>query len=655
MRWLSIALMFISALSGTVFISCDDNTSGLTGGDYTELDGDTDINLPDGDIDTAESADNSADIDMENGDIESKLDPDSEWGNCEQICPPCTRQLPDCSCIHDTQYECSEEQECEIGKNCSDICICEESADGDGDADGDVDSDSGADSDMDMEWAACEQECQYCTEQLPDCSCIHDELKECSSKRECVAGYECSLYEICTCRAVEIADGDAEECNPVIFDMDMLRNQDDLECSFTNQRTEMKDGVMLYVWDVSYISYESIGCELKPILIRGFAARPMTLASNAPAVIHAHGLGGCADPDNAKGPAALLGMLVLAYTGPGGNGGTTQPDCAVSEGLPASYASGYRMFDTIPDPRASWFWGHAVAAMRGLTCLETRPETDSSRMGITGFSAGGVVTLISAAVDSRVKAAVSLSASGAWDVATESPDAWQHNLLTLAGLNTASAQWLTLSDTIVPDVLLSGTSAKILMANGSTDEFFPLTAHMATYNQIPGSDKRLAIAANFDHGCFGLTGVENAEDIEERAQKASSGNQRAWLRHHFATDDDYEYYPLTPQVTANPLSGGIYATAIVDGGGSKLDIERVKFWMSNDNAFLFASVEMEYNDDLHVWAAPVAAPLQENSVYFVEVEYKTKALILPERFILTSEPHVPAGFVPHIRGMDDCL
>jgi hypothetical protein len=53
-------------------------------------------------------------------------------------------------------------------------------------------------------------------------------------------------------------------------------------------------------------------------------------------------------------------------------------------------------------------------AMRALDYLETRPELDLSRAGITGRSGGGAVTWFTAAVDERFKAAAPVH--GSWSV-----------------------------------------------------------------------------------------------------------------------------------------------------------------------------------------------------------------------------------------------
>jgi dienelactone hydrolase len=342
-------------------------------------------------------------------------------------------------------------------------------------------------------------------------------------------------------------------------------------------------------------------------------------------------------------------VFVIAYTGPGGG---TEP-ANTSEGLPAGHDGGRRLFDTIPDPRGSWFWGHAVAAMRALTCLEGRGDVDGSRLGITGFSAGGVVSLMVAAVDPRVKASVPLSASGAWDVATLAPAAWQHGLLSAAGLSITSPEWLRLEETLDAARLVPGTTAQILMVNGSTDEFFPLTAHRATFDAIPGEGKRTSIAANFDHGCYALTGVESAATIEARASLRAEGGQRLWFGHWFGTDARYAYVPRAPVVTLQSAGGATLVVADVDPGGSALEVDEVKIWWSNDDSLLYGAVVLEPAGGT-LYAKLAAFPLLPNTISFADVVYRTRDLF-PERFSLSSPPAIPPGVVPHIRSVQNCL
>ncbi len=438
---------------------------------------------------------------------------------------------------------------------------------------------------------------------------------------------------------------------PPLYDAEMVRDPVTAQCNFTNHRTTIKNLVALDVWNLTYYSWESIDGELKPIKISAFAAKPSLLSGTMPGVVQAHGLGGYAKEENATGPASLLNAFVIAFTGPGG-GDAEKPE-TVSEGRPAFFGGGMRMFDTIPDVRGSWFWGHATAALRAVTCLETRSEVDKTKIGMTGFSAGGVITLLSASLDDRIKVGVPLSGVLSWNVAVEAPNAWQHMLLTKAGLTTESERWKRLIEYLIdPRAHLAATNAKLMIINGSSDEFFPLTAHNDTYNAVANKDKMTAVAANFDHGCYKVTGVENASDIEERAKKASEGGQRFWFKHWFGTDSKYSYMPTQPQIAIQAAGNGSLILAAVDGGGSGYEVKKVSAWFSNDRGRIFAGIELEKNNG--VWNKLVAASLAPETIYYVEVIYKTAAPLSSDEFILTSTPFVPEGTIPNIRSDENC-
>ncbi|MDF1812765.1 MAG: NPCBM/NEW2 domain-containing protein [Verrucomicrobiales bacterium] len=62
-------------------------------------------------------------------------------------------------------------------------------------------------------------------------------------------------------------------------------------------------------------------------------------------------------------------------------------------------------YDPVPSARNHGYFLRALAARRALTFLEQQPEVDGSRLGVDGFSMGGVITFLTAATDDRVKAA----------------------------------------------------------------------------------------------------------------------------------------------------------------------------------------------------------------------------------------------------------
>ncbi len=437
-----------------------------------------------------------------------------------------------------------------------------------------------------------------------------------------------------------------------LWDLEAINNAATANCQFTNKHTAYEGLTALDAWNVSYTSWEVIDGVPKPILIRGFAARPQG-SSKLPGVVQAHGLGGMSKENDATSLAAKLGVFAVAYTGPGGG---DKPE-NTSEGLAAAAQDGYHMFDTLKDVRGSWFWGHATAAMRAVTCLTTRADVDSTKLGVTGFSAGGVVSTLLAAHDPRILASVPLSGTLAWDVATQSPTAWQHELLKQAKLTTSSPEWQKLiAELISPAAAFSPNStAHLLALDGSNDEFFPLSALMATWSTAPDSEKRLSLSANFDHGCYQLTAiVEDKKVIETRATEHADGAQIMWFSHWFGTDSTYTYVPVAPQVSVQSAGGASLIAAVVDPGGAKLQIESVHAWVSTDDAYTFIDVPLSKSNG--VYSKLLAGTQGPNTVYFVDATYTPKAFALvPVKVSISSPPFLPPGHVPHIRAMGNCL
>lgn len=442
-----------------------------------------------------------------------------------------------------------------------------------------------------------------------------------------------------------------------LFDLAAIRDPTTADCRFEGTREVVKSGIPLQVFNLSYLSWESVDGSLRPIRIRAFAARPKAPSGRLPAVVQAHGLGGFADESSATSLAARLALFAVAYSGPGS--GTAADN--TSEGRAASYDGGYRLFDTQKPPdgvRGSWFWAHTTAALRALTCLGTRSDVDATRFGMTGFSAGAVATLLGAGADDRIRAAVPLSGTLAWDEAVRSPAAWQHALLTQAGLTTGSAEWQTLTEELVnPTRALAGSRARILLVNGTTDEFFPLTAHLQTMQALvaspAGSEVRTSLIGNFDHGCYKLTGGESASVIEQRASLRAEGGQRAWFRYHLAGDPAYPSMPRPPAVVATPLGLLTQISAVVDRPRG-LEIDEVRLFVSNDDSYLYGSLTLD-RSSATLYQKLAAVPLTPTTIYYVDVQYRTADWLAPWRFSISSAPTLPPGRAPRLRSISTCL
>ena len=78
---------------------------------------------------------------------------------------------------------------------------------------------------------------------------------------------------------------------------------------------------------------------------------------------------------------------------------------ALRQGWKRSLLPDEYTIDAVPSPRNSNWFLLAVAARRGITFLEQQPEVNADRIGLSGFSMGGMITAL-AAIDSRLKAVV---------------------------------------------------------------------------------------------------------------------------------------------------------------------------------------------------------------------------------------------------------
>ncbi|MGJ8653796.1 MAG: NPCBM/NEW2 domain-containing protein [Opitutaceae bacterium] len=138
---------------------------------------------------------------------------------------------------------------------------------------------------------------------------------------------------------------------------------------------------------------------------------------NLPALVQIHGGGGLASKsaciDNAKRGYATLSVSWRAderYLEREGLPAAAQTDWGAVEGRQVAESRGIdsnndKRFDPVPSARNSGYFLRTLAMRRGLTFLEQQPEVDGDKLGLDGHSMGGVITIQTAAMDERVKAA----------------------------------------------------------------------------------------------------------------------------------------------------------------------------------------------------------------------------------------------------------
>ncbi len=155
----------------------------------------------------------------------------------------------------------------------------------------------------------------------------------------------------------------------------------------------------------------------EPARIAAYYARPAEVARPVPGILQIHGGGQRAERPTVEayaknGYASLSinwGGRDLEDTEPGDAGTDWGAVDATQTGHNTHYSSiepDAKTLDAVASPRNSNWFLITVAARRGLTLLAAQPEVDADRLGVTGHSMGGRLTVMTTGVDPRVKAAV---------------------------------------------------------------------------------------------------------------------------------------------------------------------------------------------------------------------------------------------------------
>jgi dienelactone hydrolase len=114
-------------------------------------------------------------------------------------------------------------------------------------------------------------------------------------------------------------------------------------------------------------------------------------------------------------------------------------------------------------------------AVRAIDYLETRPEVDAKRIGITGISGGGAVTWFAAAVDERVAAAASVC--GTWTFGTQA-EHWR-----AAG----QCDCIYFNNTFLSDLPTAGAliaPRPLLICGGRKDADFPPDGYRGVFEKL---------------------------------------------------------------------------------------------------------------------------------------------------------------------------
>jgi len=145
------------------------------------------------------------------------------------------------------------------------------------------------------------------------------------------------------------------------------------------------------------------------------------------------------------------------------------------------------------DPKASGVYHCAVALLKAVTYLQSRPEVDPARIGMAGSSWGGFFTTLMAGVDPRLKAASAMFGCGALELGNQWWDGASTNMKVTPE---ERERWKT---TLDPALRLPTSKTAMGWFSGTDDVFYWMPALMQSY-AIAGGQKHLSLMPNWDHG-----------------------------------------------------------------------------------------------------------------------------------------------------------
>ena len=165
-------------------------------------------------------------------------------------------------------------------------------------------------------------------------------------------------------------------------------------------------------------------------------------------------------------------------------------------------------FDANTEPRDNPIYHGAVALLKAVSYLESRPEVDKTRIGMAGSSWGGFYTTMMAGIDRRIHAASAMFGTGNMHLG----NTWWDGSGNSAARDAAFREkWRT---TLDPAYRLPQTHAAIAWFTGTNDHFYWMPAVMKTYEMAPvpkhlrealppgakNGIKHLSLLHNWDHG-----------------------------------------------------------------------------------------------------------------------------------------------------------
>jgi cephalosporin-C deacetylase len=248
------------------------------------------------------------------------------------------------------------------------------------------------------------------------------------------------------------------------FWQETLAALNDVDPQFRLTRAPERDSKTHQVFEVELRS-------LGGVRVRGWYETPIAEGKH-PALLRVPGYGSNMQPSGMHHPIAVFSFNPRGH-------GNSQDDVS---GTPRDY-----WLRGLDDKEGYFYQGAYADCVRAVDFLASRPEVDSSRIGVTGGSQGGGLSLATAALDPRIIACapdipflcdwVNYFKTSDWPEMQDWIDAephrsWEQTLKTLSYFD-----MLNLADRI---------KCPVFVGMGMQDEICPAGTIFAVYNRLPG-------------------------------------------------------------------------------------------------------------------------------------------------------------------------
>jgi hypothetical protein len=251
--------------------------------------------------------------------------------------------------------------------------------------------------------------------------------------------------------------------------------------------------------------------------------------------------------------------------------------------------------DAVESPRNSPWFLCALAARRALTFLEQQPEVDADRLGVYGHSMGGKIAVMTAAADSRVKAAAP-SCGGISD---------RDNTSTL------------FRATIADDVSLKRISCPIIFLSPANDFHGRINDLAKAVQEISSTEWRLTCSAHHNHQDTEPYQVAGPLWFDQHLKGTFAFPRTPQTALDLAGDAGVPTFTVTPDASRQILSVDIYYTQQGQMDRETDDRENTinRFWHHADavsDGGSWTAVLPVLSTDAPLWAyANVLYPLDE--------------------------------------------